>query len=576
MHRRQWVKKDVDRKLVRAVAGKYSCDALAAYILASRGITTDNEIRCFLTDDISLLCDPFLLPDIEKAVRRIRQARAQNEKVLIFGDRDVDGITATVLLVDYLQCLGVSVSRRIPIGDDPYGLSVQAVEGFSAEGGTLIITVDCGISGVSEIARANELGLDVIVTDHHTPKDILPEALAIINPKLPNSSYPFPDIAGCMIAYKLIIAMQKTLGGEGVPNYSQKENQYIQLAALGTVADIVPLQNENRVIVRNGLKAIMEKPRHGLSELLIALGLAGKRITAKELGWLVCPAINAAGRMGCPEKALSLLLEPDPLTRIGLAREIKLFNDRRRRLGAKSLPLVEKAASESLSRFDGKLAVAAGENISRGVTGIMANRLTERFHIPAMVVHLGGGIAVGSIRSPGNYDIRLLIEPVDDILLNWGGHTNALGFSLQRSLWEQFIDRLEIEVCYISCTETPDDEPVIIDAELPLGYISPDIFAVVDRFEPYGTGNEPLVFVSRGIKVMNAYLLGKTEMKHLKMTVDTGKCRLPAVFWNAADNGNHEIKAGDTVDMVYSFERDSYRMRDTPQMLVKGLRKNGG
>jgi len=278
--------------------------------------------------------------------------------------------------------------------------------------------------------------------------------------------------------------------------------------------------------------------------------------------------------MGCPDKALNLLLENDQFIRINLAREIKSMNDKRRRLGAKSLPIIEQLALESLSQFDGKLAVASGENINRGITGIMANRLTERFNIPVMVVHLGSEIAIGSIRSPGNYDIRLLLEPIDDILLNWGGHTNALGFSLQHSLWEQFIDRLEIEVCNIDCVNTFDNEPIIVDAELPHSYITPDILALVDSFEPYGTGNEPLVFISNGLKVVSSVLIGKSEPKHLKMTVEAGEHQWSAVFWKVTDSINTEIRAGDKVDMVYSFDRDSYRKRDTPQMVVRGIRRS--
>jgi single-stranded-DNA-specific exonuclease len=569
-----WIKNTVDRKLVRTIANTYSCDLLTAYILVSRGLTSDEQIRCFLTDDSRLLYDPFLLPGITEAIQRIQQARAVKEKILIFGDRDVDGITSTALLADYLRCLDIAVSWRIPVGDEPYGLSMQAVESFSEEGGNLIITVDCGISSIAEIARAAELGIDVIVTDHHVPKDILPEAVAVVNPKLPCSTYPFPDLAGCMIAFKLVLSLQTALGDEGIPDFSKKETGYIQLAALGTVADIVTLQNENRIIVRRGLQALMEKPRYGLSELLIALGLAGKRITARELAWSVCPAINAAGRMGCPDKALNLLLETDPFNRISLAREIKAMNEKRRRLGTKTWPVVERLACESITRFDGKLAVAAGDDISRGITGIMANRMTERFHIPAMAVHLGCELAIGSIRSPGNYDIRLLLEPIDDILQNWGGHKNALGFSLQRSLWEQFIDRLEIEICNIDCVDTQDDEPLVIDAELPNADIAPDIFSVVDLFEPYGTGNEPLVFVSNGLKIIASAFMGKNDPKHLKITVDTNKYQWPAVFWNATENIETEVRAGDIVDMAYSFNRDCWRRVETPQLLIRDIRKS--
>jgi single-stranded-DNA-specific exonuclease len=251
------------------------------------------------------------------------------------------------------------------------------------------------------------------------------------------------------------------------------------------------------------------------------------------------------------------------------------MNDKRRRLGTKTLPLVEEMASESIARFDGKLAVASGEIINRGITGIMANRLVERLNIPVMVVHFGSEIIIGSIRSPGNYDIRLLLEPIEDILLNWGGHTNALGFSLSRSLWEQFIDRLEIEVCYIDCADLSANEGIIVDAELPKSYITSDILTVVDQFEPYGADNEPLVFVSCGLKVIASVLIGKNNPKHLKMTVDTGKCQWPAILWNVKDNIETEIKAGDTVDMVYIFNRDAYRKSETPQMVVRGLRKSG-
>ena len=570
-----WTKKEVDKNLVRTVANKHSCDPLTAFILVSRGFTDDEAVRYMLTDDNRLFHDPFLLPDIAKAIQRIQKAKANQEKILVFGDRDVDGITGTALLAGYLQGLGIEVSWRIPVGDESYGLSVQAVDDFASAGGNLIITVDCGITAHDEINHANGLGIDVIITDHHTPKETLPDAVAIVNPKLPQSAYPFPDLCGCAVAFKLVCALQTALGNEGISDYPQKENAYIQLAALGTVADIVPLVNENRLIVRRGIQAIMEKPRYGLSELLITLGLAGKRITAKELAWLVCPAINAAGRMGCPDKALNLLLETDPLKRINLAKEIKAMNEKRRRLGAKELPVIEQAASESRSQFDGKLALAAGENISRGVTGIMANRLIERFNIPVMVVHFGKDIAIGSIRSPGNYDIRLLLEPADDILLNWGGHTDALGFSLRRSLWEQFTDRLEIEVGYIRCIDMADSEPLSIDAELPHAYITPDIYSIVDRFEPYGIGNEPLVFASGGLKIIALAVLGKTEPKHLKITVGTDKYRWPAIFWNATEYARTEIKAGDTVDMAYSFDRDSYRKAETPQMLIRDIRKSG-
>ena len=564
-------KRAVDKELVRAISKKYSCSLLIAFVFARRGIT-DDEIPYFLSDEASLLHDTFSLPGIDKAVERIKQALSNREKVLVFGDRDVDGITGTVILTDYLQSLGMEVLWRIPINDEPYGLSIQAVEEFSSANCSLIITVDCGISNFAEIAYAGTLGLDVIVTDHHTPKSTLPQALAIVNPKLTNSIYPYHDIAGCMVSYKLVCALQTSLEDDGLPDFTQKVSEYIQLATLGTVADIVPLRNENRIIVRNGLKAIMEKPRYGLSELMICLGLAGKHITAKELSWIVCPTLNATGRMGNPDKVVDIFLSKDPLNRIRLSGEIKKQNDRRKRLGTKAYQLIEQQASLTFGQFDGKLVIASGENIARGITGIMANRLINFFRIPAMVVHFGKEIVIGSIRSPGNYDIHLLLEPIDDILLNYGGHKNALGFSLQRLLWDQFIDRLEIEISQIHCMDIPD-EVLAIDAELPHAHITPDILAIVDQFEPYGTDNDPLVFASQGLRVNSSTIVGKREPKRLKFVLDAGKYKWPAILQKATENLKDEVKAGDMVDLVYSFDRNLYRSIETPQLVIKDIAK---
>jgi single-stranded-DNA-specific exonuclease RecJ len=566
----EWVKKEVDKKLVKTIAEQYSCDILTAFILARRGID-DEEIPYFLSSGEDMpLHDPLLLPGMDDTVKRIRQALINKEKVLVFGDRDVDGITGTVLLTDYLQSLGIDVIWRIPIEDEPYGLSMQSVEDFASKNGSLIVTVDCGISSLAEIELAGRLGIDVIVTDHHTPKDILPKALVIVNPKLPYSIYPFPDISGCTVAYKLVCALQTVLESKGIPDFAQKEKGYIQLACLGAVGDIMPLRNENRLIVRRGLKLLMEKPRHGLSELLISVGLAGKRITTKELSWIVCPTINAAGRMGSPDKVVNLLLEKDPIRRIRLAGEIKSLNGKRQRLGIKTWPIIERLAQDSIKQFEGKLVVAASEAVSRGITGVMANRLIDYYHIPAMVVHLGKDLVIGSIRSPGNYDIRLLLEPMDDILLNYGGHVNALGFSLIRSLWSQFIDRLEIETGFILSNSIPD-EVIAIDAELPHAYLTPDILAMVDLFEPYGTGNEPLVFASQGLKVLDSSFVGKKQPKHLKTLLDAGKYKWPAILWNAEENLTEEIKKGDTVDLVYNISRNLYRGIETPQLVIKDI-----
>jgi len=560
--------KNVNKELVKSIFEKYSCDMLTAYILVKRGITDGNEIPYFLSDDINMLHDPYFLPDMNNAVYRIIEARDKNEKILIYGDRDTDGISGTVMLADFLKSLGMNIAWRVPLGDETYGISLKVVEDYIETGVKLIITVDCGISNVTEVEKANTLGVDVIITDHHIPKTELPKAYAIVNPKLPHSQYPFCELSGCMVAYKLIAALQKTLRLTDNPDIIRKQKDYLQLATLGTVADIVPLRNENRLIVRNGLTAIMEKPLAGLSELLLILGLSGKPITSEELAWLICPNINATGRMGSPDKAVNLFLEKDPMKRLVLAKEIKSLNEKRRRLGAKTWLSVEKMAESNYPAFNGKLVIAADKSIHRGVTGIMANRLMEKYNIPAMAVHLGDELAIGSIRSPGNYDIRLLIEPLEDIILNYGGHENALGFSMERSLWEQFYDRLEIEVDYISCNEIPQKE-TIIDAELPHSYMTPDILSIVDLFEPYGESNQPLVFLSKNLKIIDATIMGKRELKHVKLTLDLGKYKWSALLWEASERLNRDFSVGDNIDMLYSFNRNWYKGVERPQIVVK-------
>jgi single-stranded-DNA-specific exonuclease len=276
--------------------------------------------------------------------------------------------------------------------------------------------------------------------------------------------------------------------------------------------------------------------------------------------------------MGCPEKMVELLLEKDSQKRLILAKEIKSLNEKRRRLCTKTLPVAEKLASNNFERFFGKLAVAASEEITRGITGIIANRLIEKYHIPAMAVHLNDKLAIGSIRSPGNYNIRLLLEPVSDIILNYGGHEGALGFSMERSLWEQYLDRLEIEIESIMPVGVPE-EIIEIDAELPHEYITPDILSLVDIFQPYGVKNKPLVFASYGLSILEAAYLGKRKPNHLKFVIDAGKHKWPAVFWNGREKLNDEINAGDKVNIIYSFNRNRYNGVERPEIIITDISK---
>ena len=704
----KWEKQEISPETVKNISAKYGCDLLTASILARRGFSSGEKIKFFLEDDKRYIRNPFELPGMEDAVDRILAAKDEGEKVLVFGDRDVDGITAAALVTDFLRSLGMDVSVRLPLGDEPYGLSLEAVEEFAANYGTLIITVDCGISNTKEVKRAAELGVDVIITDHHNPQEELPAALAIINPKL-KADFPFKDLAGCAVVYKLVWALRFALKsklygqpvcllntrpvndawvieiaklrnmavtenltetvvpgmvaitetrlpaflegqqilvwdaalqkrtlvkifGAGVEIYmqdiapeigreiptaagktllrikelskiarysdkqseeldvlvnlfiswvTQKEKlfsdddaQDLQFACLGTLADIMPLTDENRIIVKQGLLSLMEKPRTGISDLLFKLNLSGKRLTANDISWVLSPAINAAGRMGSPQTALDLLLEKDPLNRERLVSEVIAMNEERKKLGEETWTMVEPQAEANLSLYGNKLAVVCSESIPRGVTGIMANRLTGRFKVPALVASRGEGVIVASLRSVRAYDLNNLLEPCIDLFIDWGGHTFAAGFSMLPENWEPFLERLKSAVSGIELSEPKDEETLTVDAELPLSYLTQDIFGLIDRFEPYGEGNEPLSFITRNIKIADISLMGKPEAKHVKLTLDTGKNKWPAVYWQAAEKAKRDFDIGDNADLVFKVTRNNFKGNETPQLIVSDLKRS--
>ncbi|MDR0496953.1 MAG: single-stranded-DNA-specific exonuclease RecJ [Treponema sp.] len=704
----KWEKREISPELVKSISSKYGCDLLTASILVRRKIVTGEEIRYFLEDDPRHLRNPFELSGMEDAVERILAAKEEGEKILVSGDRDVDGISATALLTGFLISEGMDVKARLPSGDEPYGLSLEVVEEFAQDHGTLIITVDCGISNFEEVKRAGELGVDVIITDHHNPQEKLPSALTIVNPKM--GGYPFRDLAGCAVAYKLVSALRfalkselygqsvcllntrpandswvieiaklrnlvvidsltetivpgmvgigetrlpaflesqqilawdaalqkRTLAqifGSGVEIYMQdisaeigkeipsaagksllrikelsriakyqdkeiseidvfvylfssfvwqREKLYtagdredLQLACLGTLADIMPLKDENRIIVKQGIQSILEKPKTGISDLLFKLELAGKKFGTTDISWYLCPAINASGRMGDPQKALDLLMEKDPLIRDRLANEIISMNEERKKIGEEIWSIVEPQVRENFDTYNNKLAVAYGSSIPRGVTGIMANKLLNGFKVPSIVVSFGEKVYTASLRSRQGFDLRFLLEPCADIFLDWGGHDFAAGFSLVKENWEQFLERLKIEAPGITLEKTDDEETLIVDAELPLSYLTKEIINLPDRFEPYGKENEPLNFLARNMKITEIKLMGKTESKHVKLTLDTGQYKWPAVYWQAADKVKRDFDLGDTVDLVFRIAWNSYKGIDTPQLVVSDLRRSG-
>ncbi|MDR1390112.1 MAG: single-stranded-DNA-specific exonuclease RecJ [Treponema sp.] len=718
----EWRKKAIAPDAVKALAQKYGCDLLTASIFIRRGITKGEEIRYFLESDLRHLRNPFELPGMEDAVERVLAAREEGEKVLVFGDRDVDGITGTVVLVEFLRKEGVDAGWRIPVKDEPYGLTTAAVEEFAAGNGTLIITVDCGISCRAEIDHAASFGIDVIVTDHHNPGEKIPNACALVNPKLSESTYPFKQLSGCVVAYKLVSALRfalksKTYGqhicllnvrpgndafiieaakmrnlavidiltetvvpgmvgiydtrlpaflsgqqilcwdvklqtkqlanlfgnsvdfqmldiagevAKEIPQSAGKslfrlkeesrigryteggiseldtlinlfigfiqrkeklndgEDDALQLAALGTIADIMPLRDENRLIVKAGMAGMLKKTRRGLQDLFFKQNISGKRVGAEDISWQLTPVINAAGRMGSPEKAAELLLSENAGERDALANSIVAMNEERKQLCDRICIGAEKKSRENLERFHNNLAVTFDRGIPRGgsvadggiphgLTGLVASRMASLFKIPALVVAIGETIATGSFRSAREYNLGFLMEQCSEFFIDWGGHDYAAGFSMEPAVWDGFYAKLTGISANMELNPE-ENEGMDIDAELPPSYLSkmnrekPFVLDLCDRFEPYGEQNRSLCFITRKLKILDITLMGREELKHCKLILDSGALKWPAIFWNGASRVKIDFDKGDIVDVVYHVNRDFFNGSETPQMIVEDIR----
>jgi len=356
---------------------------------------------------------------------------------------------------------------------------------------------------------------------------------------------------------------------------SAGESADIQLAALGTVADVMPLMDENRIIVRRGIDALSKKPRDGLFELLFELDLAGRNFETKDISWKLCPVINAARRMGSAKTAADLFFEKERTKREKIAKELAEMNEDRKALEEETWALVDKMAFKNFDEYGKNLTLVYSEKINKGVTGLMAQRAAKQFNVPAIAISMGDEIHTGSIRSARGFNVCSLLDKCSDLFIDSGGHRAAGGFSMVEKNWDLFLERLKKVADTIYFEEEESEEVIQIDAELPHDYLSPDVLKLVDRFEPYGKGNEPLVFLSNKLTVKEINFVGRPDQKHIKMTLDAGKFKWPAMYWGSADRvANKEFGVNEKIDIVFNLNRNYYRGNETPQMIVLDLRKS--
>lgn len=528
---------------------------VTARLLAIRGITDPNAAARFLKPSLDQLLDPFLLTDAGKAADRLLAAIAARERIAVHGDYDVDGITSTVILRRALELLGGDVGHFIPERlTDGYGLQPGTIDRLHAEGVRLIVSVDCGIRGADAARRARELGVDLIITDHHEPDTELPDAVAVVNPKRHDCAYPDKNLAGVGVALKLVQALCHKAGKTGwLP-------AFVKIAAIGTLADVVPLVGENRVIAKLGLEMLSKGPHKvGLRALLEASGLTGKTIDAYHVGFMVAPRINAAGRMSTPDIATRLLLASDEGMAgeaRSLAEQLEAENLRRRQEDQDILAKAKKVVDTDPDVGARSVLVVAGEGWHRGVIGIVASKLVDAFYRPAIVLSIEGDVAHGSCRSIPGFDMLAALESCAPMLGRFGGHKQAAGLQLEAARIREFRQGVN---AYAEDRLGPDDlRPRLwLDGPLMFNEITDRVVAELGALAPFGPGNPRPKFHTGPVAVVDGPR--KLKERHLKMSVKQDGRVLRAIHWNAAEReeGLTAQKAG--VEIAYTVEENEFR-----------------
>jgi len=539
-HRRWHMLPPIPRDYLDGAAG---LSPLVTQLLFNRGIITPSQVRSFLGTDESLLADPFLLTDMSRAVSRLYRALLSGETIAVYGDYDVDGITATAILVKGFSCLGSQAVPYIPHRlAEGYGLKSAALEQLREQGISLVVTVDCGITAVSQVEKAGRRGLDIIITDHHTPPVDLPPALALINPRLSGSAYPCKDLTGAGVAFKLLQALFQSLGRE-----SELDGLF-DLVALGTIADIAPLFGENRYLVKRGLEQINAAPRLGLRQMIAQTGLNDGQISAENVSWLLAPRLNAAGRMAHALTSYNLLMTESPEEAVELSLWLEKKNTERQRLTLKTLA---SAREQVMEQGQLPLLFASDRDYAGGILGLVAGRLSEEFYRPAVVVRIGEKLSSGSCRSIPEFNIALALTQCRHLLTEFGGHSQAAGFTLPT----RDLPRLKEELLKLAgeALEGVELVPSLeIDAEVDLSHLNGSAFREMQTLAPFGQGNRMPVLLSRRVDVVNCVTMGN-DGGHLRLKLKQGGRE-----WNAVAFGFGDClsEVSSRLDIVYNLEID--------------------
>ena len=568
MDKRWVVKEKGDTAVVKQLAGTLGVSDSLANLMVQRNITSAGEAEAFFNPSLDYLHDPFLMKDMNIAVDRISTAVKKNEKILVYGDYDVDGTTAVALMYSFLKDQYSNVDYYIPDRyKEGYGVSFQGLDYAFQSNCKLVITLDCGIKAVEKVKYARTKGLDVIICDHHYPGDEIPRALAVLDPKQPACNYPYKELSGCGVGFKLIHAYSRV---HGIPFSSVYH--YLDLVAVSIASDIVPITGENRVMAYFGLKQLNESPRTGLKEI-IRESEVSRALTVEDVVFKIGPRINAAGRMETGSKAVDLLVSTDTKLATGISKEISTFNIERRSVDRIITTEAMRMISEDQRNVNSRTTVLYNPTWKKGVIGIVASRLIETYYRPTVILTESNGFATGSARSVQGYDLYQAIEACSDLLESFGGHMFAAGLTLKKENIKPFMERFEKHV-YKTITDEQLVPRVFIDTELSFSEINEDFFKTMSLFQPFGPENMSPVFVSRNVFDTGAGRMVGSNGEHLKLDLcqeSTGRKSFPAIAFNQANHIEY-IRGGNPFDICYSLEMNEFRGNKNLQLNIRDIK----
>ena len=581
MEKRWVLNNEPDKEVVEQLSQSLNINKILLRLLVQRKVTNYQEARTFFRPKLESLHDPFLMKDMDKAVDRVISAIDKGEKILVYGDYDVDGTTAVSLVYSFLKDIYKKVGFYIPDRySEGYGVSIKGIDYAVENDYKLLITLDCGIKAVGKVAYAKEKGLDVIIGDHHRPGDVIPDAIAVLDPKQPDCNYPFKDLSGCGVGFKLVQAISAKKG-------ISKERSFacLDLVAISIAADIVPIIGENRILAYYGLKQLNKNPRVGIQSLLKSAGVDeqnnfeiegffDREITISDIVFLLGPRINAAGRIESATDSVKLLISNNMVYAEKLGKQINELNTTRRDLDTNITQEAIEILHSDIIKNQRKSTVVYREHWHKGVIGIVASRLIEAYYRPTIVLTKSDGLVTGSARSIKNFDIYDAIDSCNNLLEHFGGHTYAAGLALKPENLQKFIDAFE---CYADkhLTEEMLIPEIEIDQELYIGDISSKFYRILKQFAPFGPGNMPPVFITNQvIDTGYAKLVGKGEVKHLKFSVvhpDRTGNPIPAIAFNMGGY-LEKVQSGKPFSISYHIDENTWLGNTTLQLRILDMK----